>query len=303
VANVAVGFDLLGFPVESVGDEIEVRRVEAPGVRIVDGGEGLPTDPAKNTATVGLVDLARELDLSFGFEVAVRKGIPLGSGMGGSAASSVGALVAANALLQEPVSRERLLRYALMGEFVASGASHPDNVAPCLYGGLTLTRSIDPVEVIKIPVPRSVLCVLVHPHARLDTRTSRGVLKRELALGDHVRQSLNLASVLAGCYTGSLELIRGALADVVVEPQRAPLIKGFAEAKAAALAAGALGCSISGSGPSVFAWVDSSAAASAARDGMVAAFARAGVGADAWISRVSDRGARVVKLNGAPCAP
>jgi homoserine kinase len=297
VANVAVGFDIMGFPVDAVGDEVTVTRIDKPEVRVkaVTGISGeIPLDPARNTATIGLIEMISDYSLGFGFEVSIRKCIPLGSGMGGSAASAVGALVAANALLESPLPRERLLKYALLGEYVASGAAHPDNAAPCLFGGLTLTRSVDPVEVVRIPVPESIRCVLVHPHARLDTRTARGVLRREVPLVDHVRQSTNLAGFLAGCFSGDIALIGRSMVDVLVEPQRAPLINGFVKAKEAAMRAGALGCSISGSGPSVFAWVGSTHEATVVMNAMTRAFAEVGVESDAWVSPVSSEGARII---------
>jgi homoserine kinase len=292
VANVAVGFDLLGFPIEGVGDRVTVERLDAREVRVAGvTGCDLPTDPLRNTATVGLVRLIEERDLAHGFAVSIEKGIPLGSGMGGSAASAVGAIVAASALLDQPLTAAEQLRYALFGEEAASGSRHADNAAPCLLGGLTLTRSSE--DVVPIPVPAMIRCVLVHPHARLDTRAARAVLRREVPLADHVRQSANLAAFIAGCFTNDLALIGRSLVDLIVEPQRAPLIRGFAAVKRAALDAGALGCSISGAGPSLFAWATDDAAA-AIGAAMVGAFAAEGVPADAWISPIAAQGARVV---------
>jgi homoserine kinase len=297
VANVAVGFDILGFPVDVAGDEVTVWRTDEPTVSIeglVGTTRELPLNPAENTASVGLLQMIRDLRLDHGFKVSVNKGIPVGSGMGGSAASAVGAIVAANALLDRPLPKETLLRYAVLGEFVASGTAHSDNASPCLYGGLTLTRSVSPIDVVRIPVPEGLLCVLVRPHLEVETREARKILKSEVPLKDHVRQSSNLAGFLAGCFKGDFGLIRRSLSDVLIEPQRASLIHGFAEAKKAALEAGALGCSISGSGPATFALADSQAAAAAVRDAMVAAYGHAGVITDAWISPISAEGARLV---------
>lgn len=297
VGNVGVGFDVLGHVVDAVGDEVTVRRTDEPGVRIVSVtglDDALPTAPEANTATAGLVRMAEELALPFGMEVEIRKGIPLGSGMGGSAASAVAGVVAANRLLPEPLGLDGLLRYALVGEAVASGAAHGDNVAPMLHGGLVLVRSIDPPDVVPLPVPPSVRCVLVHPHLRLDTRAARAVLRREVDLHVLVAQSANLAAFVAACFTGDLALLGRSLVDLVAEPGREPLVRGFRAVKHAAGEAGALGCSLSGAGPSCFAWCDGDASAAVVRDAMVAAFAREGVQADAWVSRVSAPGARVV---------
>jgi homoserine kinase len=305
VGNVGVGFDLLGFAIESVGDRITVSRHDEAGVVFIDppgslanwssGGDGLPLDPQKNTATAGLLQLCRDLSLDFGFRVAIRKGIPIGSGMGGSAASAVGAIVAANALLEKPLTREQMLKYAVTGEFVASGSRHADNVAPCLFGGLTLALPGEPSQVVELPVPAGILCVLVHPEMRLDTRESRAVLKPDLTLQKFVEQSGNLAGFIAGCQQGHLDLIRRTLSDVVIEPQRAHLIPGFNEVKAAALKNGAIGCSISGAGPSVFAWVPNRGIADQVRTGMKEAFLRAGLPAvEAWVSPISQKGAYVL---------
>jgi homoserine kinase len=235
------------------------------------------------------------LGLRFGFEVSITKGIALGSGMGGSAASAVAALVAANALLERPLDAESLLRYALLGEHAASAAFHPDNVAPCLFGGLTLVTSTSPLRYVRIPVPERILTVLAHPHSRVDTRSARRLLRPEVPLADHVRQSASLAGFVAGCYTNDYELIGDCLRDVIIEPQRASLIPGFAEVKAAAMEAGALGSSVSGSGPTMFAWVTSADAAERVRHAMVRAFPEHGAAeADSWISPVSMQGARVI---------
>ena len=304
VSNVAVGFDILGFAVEAAGDEVTVTLTEAESVRVsevVDATGTLPAgaislDPARNTATVGLLKLLEDLRPGFGFDVRVRKGIALGSGMGGSAASAVAALVAANSLLAEPLSKESLLVYALAAEVVACGASHPDNAAPSLFGGLTLVVSTEPLRCVRLPVPHGLLAVLVHPHVRLDTRDSRAVLRPHVPLADHVRQSARLAGLVASCFTDDMELLRACLEDTVIEPQRAALIPGFARVKAGALEAGALGASISGSGPSVFALADSEETAARVRDVMVEAFKSSGVGeVDSWVSPVCEEGARVIR--------
>jgi homoserine kinase len=303
VANVAVGFDILGYAVEAAGDEVTVAATERAGVRVVEitdatgtlGAGALPSDAPKNTATAGLLRLREDLGLEFGFDVSVRKGIALGSGMGGSAASAVAALVAANALLERPLPKESLLKYAMLAEAVASGAAHPDNVTPCLFGGLTLVYSADPVRHVRLPVPDGLLTVLVHPRIRLDTRDARAVLKPSVALEDHVRQSANLGGFVAGCFLNDLRLVKSSFEDLVIEPQRAALIPAFARAKAAALAEGAVGLSISGSGPSVFAWADSARTAEAVRQGVVSAFRSDGVAeVDSWVGPVSQEGARVV---------
>jgi homoserine kinase len=242
---------------------------------------------------MGVLCMVRDLKLDFGIELAIHKGIPLGSGLGGSAASAVAAVVAANALLSEPLGKLELLKFAMKGEQVASGSVHVDNIAPSLYGGLVLTVGIDNPNVKQIPVPSTVRCVLVHPHMMLSTREARQILNRSIDLSDVIWQSANLAGFLTGCFTGDLQLIRESLEDVIIEPQRQVLIPGFKAVKEGAKANGALGCSISGAGPTVFAWCEQQHA-ERIRDAMVAAFAAHGLASDAWISTLDPAGARIV---------
>lgn len=295
IGNVAVGYDTLGCIADVAGDRVTVRRIDEPVVRVgeIDGMvTDLPDDPALNTATAGLLKMREELDLPFGLEVDLDKGIPLGSGMGGSAASAVGAAAAANAVLDEPMSVDRVFRYALAGEAVASGAIHPDNVAPCLYGGVVLTREIDPPDVISLPVPNGVRCVLVHPEHTVATREARAKLPKSLPYADITRQTAHIGAFVAGCYRGDVELLGRALRDFIVEPYRADLVPGFEFVQSAAMEAGALGCSLAGAGPSCFAWVRESDA-DAVRSAMVDAFASAGCKATGWVTRLDGTGARV----------
>ncbi|HEV2132316.1 MAG TPA: homoserine kinase, partial [Longimicrobiaceae bacterium] len=229
------------------------------------------------------------------FEVTIEKGIPLSSGMGGSAASAVAAAVAANAFLAAPLPPERLLSYALIGEAVASGSSHGDNLAPCLLGGMVLVRSLQPPDLVPIPVPTAIRCVLVHPRLRVETRTARQVLPREVPLHSCIEQSANLAGFLAGCYGGELDLIRRSLVDVLIEPHRQALVPGFQAVKRAAMQSGALGCSLSGAGPSLFAWCADEQVGRQVCDRMIDAFAAEGIAAEGWVSRVDVPGARVVE--------
>lgn len=293
VGNAAVGFDILGFALSTVGDRITATRTQKAGeVSIASiSDNSIPLDPSKNTATAGLLQLCSDLKLDFGFQIEIQKGIPIGSGMGGSAASAVGAIVAANALLDSPLPREKLINYALIGESIASGSMHADNVAPCLYGGLTLASK----KIIQIPVPNEILCVLVHPAMRLETRQSRAVLKNEISLKSYVQQSALLAGFIASCYTGNLDLLGQSLSDMIIEPQRAHLIPGFNAVKKAALKTGALGCSISGAGPSVFAWTSSRPIAERLRTVMVNEFMKANhPSVEAWISPISQKGAHLL---------
>lgn len=298
VGNVGVGFDILGHVIEGVGDTVSVRRIDEPTVRIaaIRGTTvDLPLDAPHNTAGAALVAMRDALALPFGFELEIDKGIPLGSGMGGSAASCVAALVGANELLDAPLAREALYPFALVGEAVASGGRHGDNLGPMLLGGLVLATAD---RLAKIPVPAAWHSVLVHPDAVLETRRARAALQGSYELKEFVAQSANLALVLAGCHAGDASLVRAGLEDVLVEPRRAPLIAGFDAAKRAALDAGALGASISGAGPSVFGWFETRAAAEAAAPKIQAAFAEAGFDSQAWVSPIDSPAARVLGNTG-----
>lgn len=294
VGNVGVGFDVLGHSIAGIGDVATVRRIEEPAVRIsaIRGAvTDLPLEAARNTAGMALIALREALALPFGFEIEIDKGIPLGSGLGGSAASCVAALVAANALLEAPLSPHALYPLALAGEAVASGGRHGDNVGPMLLGGLVLATAD---RLTKVEVPASWHAAVVHPHAVLETRRAREALAGAYALSEFVAQSANLAQVLLGCERGDASLVRAGLADVLVEPRRAPLIAGFAAVKQAALDADAMGASISGAGPSVFAWCEDEAAAGRAGTAMSAAFAAAGIDSDLHLTPIAGPAAQVL---------
>ncbi len=302
VGNIAVGFDILGHALDAVGDRVTATRIDAPIVRVARIGgaaTGLPCDVEHNTAARAVAAMRAALALPFGIELVIDKGIPLGSGMGGSAASASAAVVAANALLDDPLPLDALYPYALEGETAASGGRHGDNLGAQLLGGLVLATA---ARLVKLPVPAGLTCVLVHPDAVLETRRARDVLRGAYTIDEFVAQSANLALVIAGCYRGDLELIRAGLVDVLIEPRRAPLIAGFPAVKQAALDAGALGASISGAGPSVFAWFADAAAAVAAAPRMAAVFSAAHDGrpTDVYVSAVDAPGARVVARDDVP---
>lgn len=294
VGNVGVGFDILGHTLAGAGDRAQVRRIDEPVVRIarIEGVvRDLPMDAERNTAGAALLALREGLGLEQGFELILHKGIALGSGMAGSAASCVAALVAANALLDDPLPREALYRFAMDGEAVASGSRHGDNVGPQLLGGLVLATA---TRLVRIPVPSGWHCALVHPHCVLETRRARAALAGNYALSEFVAQSANLAQVIAGCWQGDAALVREGLKDVLVEPRRAPLVPNFARVQQAALDHGALGASISGAGPSVFGWFEDAHTAKAAAEAMHAAFAEAGLDSDVLVGPIDGPGAQLL---------
>ncbi len=295
IGNVAVGFDILGHSVAAPGDRVTVRRTGSGTVRVaaIRGVvEGLPLAAEANTAGRALLAMLKHAPADVGFEVEIEKGIALGSGMGGSAASAVAAVVAANALLPTPLDLDGLYDVAMEGEAAASGAKHGDNVAPMLMGGLVIAPAQG--APVKVPVPEWLHVALVHPHFVLETKRARAALAGAYALHDFVVQSEGLALVLAGCFTGDVVLLRRGLRDVLVEPRRAGLIPGFAQVKQAALDCGALGASISGAGPSVFAWCADPVSAERAAAGMKQAFAIAGLASDTVVSPVAGPAAEVV---------
>jgi len=297
VANVTVGFDVLGFTLSGVGDRVTATREPGrEGVRIESIAgvvADLPTDPEKNTASVAVLSLLGAVRLQGGFRLWIDKGIPLGSGMGGSAASAVAAVLAANQLLDRPLPKAALLPHAVAGERVASGASHADNAAPSLHGGMMAIVSHDPPRAVTIPVPRGLRSVLVRPHLRLDTREARAALPLEIPLTRHVEQAKRLAGFLAGCFRGDLELIGHSMRDAIAEPARGPLIPGFEGAKKAALAHGAVGFGIAGAGPSVFAWAASDEVALTVEREVRAAFGEVGLATDAWVGPIGQDGASI----------
>jgi homoserine kinase len=295
VGNIGVGFDILGHTIAGPGDRATVRRIAQRKVRIASIRRStveLPLEPERNTAGAALLAMRESVQPEFGFEIELDKGVAFGSGMGGSAASCVAALVAANALLDAPLSREALYPFALAGEAVASGGYHGDNVGAMLLGGIVLATL---QRLVRIPAPAEWHCVLVHPDTVLETRHAREVLKGNYALTDFIAQSANLALLLSGCHQANAELVRAGLRDVLVEPRRAPLIPGFARVKQAALDHRALGASISGAGPSIFAWFESEIEAELAAPAMRSAFADAGLDSEAFVSPVNGPAAALVR--------
>ncbi|WP_375583174.1 homoserine kinase [Cyclobacterium xiamenense] len=255
VANVSCGFDILGFAVEDLGDRVSVSLSGQPGIRVthIEGDQGkLPYEVTKNTCSVAIRAMAEALNFEGGLEIELYKGLPLGSGMGSSAASAVAALVAANTLLGNPFEKKDLLPFAIESERIACGAGHADNVAPALLGGFVLIREYHPLDVIPLHVPRGLYCTLVHPHLVLNTSDSRSVLRRSVSLQDATTQSGNIAGLVAGLFQEDMALISRSLNDVIAEPSRSVLIPGYDEVKEGIRPAGALGCGISGSGPTIF---------------------------------------------------
>jgi homoserine kinase len=297
VSNVACGFDIMGFAIDQPGDEITLRLNEHPGVRITNicGDSGkLPTDPTKNTAGAPVLALLDHLGSKAGIEMEVHKKMPLGSGLGSSAASAVAAAFALNELLGAGLSKKELLPFAIEGEKIASGAVHADNVAPCLYGGFVLIRGYNPIDVIEIPAPDELYCTIIHSQIEINTIEARKILPKEIPLMKAKTQWGNTAGLIAGLMKHDFDLISRSLVDVIIEPVRASLIPGYDKIKNAAMEAGALGCNISGSGPAIFALSTSNEKAEEIGKAMKTEVDKIGLSNTVYISKINKQGPRVL---------
>ncbi|MEL6588435.1 MAG: homoserine kinase [Bacteroidota bacterium] len=299
VANVACGFDTLGFAIQRPGDDVVVRFGDKPGLTIksISGDEGkLPLEPEKNTAGVSALALMQHLGVVQGVEMEIHKGIPIGSGLGSSACSAVAGALAINELLGRPLSKKELLPFALKGEALASGgAIHADNVGPCLLGGMTLVRSNHDLDTVNIPTPKDLHAAVVLPELEILTVEARNILRKEIPMKDAVTQWGNLGGMIAGLVQGDYGLISRSCQDVIAEPYRSQLIPGFYQVKQAALNAGALGCSISGAGPAIFALCKGDETAFQVAIAMQQAFQDNKIASERFVSTVNTHGAVRIK--------
>jgi homoserine kinase len=298
VANVSCGFDVMGFALDYPGDEIVARKSKKAGIRITKiTGEGgvLPTSVEKNTAGVAAHKLVDSLDSDIGIELEIHKKMPLGSGLGSSAASAVGAVVAVNRLLGSPYEYKELLSFAAEGEFVACGTAHLDNVAPSLLGGFVFIRSQEEEDIFELECPQLLFATVVHPHIEIKTEDTRNVLRRDISLKKAVTQWGNVGGLVAGILKGDYELISRSLQDVIIEPIRSVLIPGFEEVKKAALEAGALGSGISGSGPSIFALSSTEEIAEKVGTEMQRAFDQIQLDNEVYVSKINKQGPRILE--------
>jgi len=297
VSNVACGFDVLGFALEEPGDEVTARLTEG-GVRIDDiiGDHGrLPREAARNTAGVAAQALLTLIGERRGVALTIRKGLPLSSGLGGSAASAVAAVVAVDALFRARSSPETLMACAFEGERLGAGSAHGDNIAPAVYGGFVLVRVPNPPDVVRLPVPKGLTAVVVHPDLEIETAKARALLGTTVPLGDAIRQWANLGAFVDALHRADFALMARSLEDTIAEPRRAPLVPGLAAIKRAAAEAGALGCSLSGSGPSLFALCRDAATAEAVAMAMTAAVKQhIGGEPQIYVSPIAPCGAHVI---------
>lgn len=295
VANLSCGFDVLGLCLEGIGDEMIIHKSEEKGIRITKiTGANLPLETNKNVAGVAGLAMLNHLDLEFGFEIEIHKKIKAGSGIGSSAASAAGIVVGINELLGNPLHRKDLIPFAMEGEFLASGSYHADNVAPAILGGFTLVRGYEPLEVIKINSSNDLYVTIIHPHIEVKTSEARKVLPKEIPLKTAITQWGNLGGFISGLYTEDYALMGRCLQDVVAEPYRKNLIPEFDNVKQTALENGALGCGISGSGPSIYALSKGIQTAENVGDKIKEVYSKTGIKFDVYVSKVCDFGVKVI---------
>ena len=295
VANVSCGFDVLGFCLDPVGDEMIIRKTKTPGVKISKIlGQNLPREVKKNVAGVAAEAMLYENPSTFGFEIEIHKKIKPGSGIGSSAASAAGAVYGINELMGKPLSAHDLIQYAMEGECLASGSPHADNVAPVLLGGFTLVRSTKPLDVIKLPCPSELKAIVLHPKIELKTMHAREILKNNVPLKKAIKQWGNLAAFISSLYTEDYDLMSRSLVDEIVEPMRSLLIPEFEEVKKAVMDAGALGFGISGSGPSVYALAKGIKDAISIADAMICNIKKVGIDFEVHKSSINNQGIKII---------
>lgn len=295
IANISCGFDVLGMCLETVGDEMIIRKIDVKGIKITKiVGEDLPLETSKNVAGVAALALLDAIDYKFGFEIEIYKNIKPGSGIGSSAASAAGAVFGINELLGKPFTRKELVEFAIKGEAIASGSEHADNVAPAILGGITLVRSSAPLDIIKIESPSELFATVIHPQIELKTSEMRAVLQPMIPLKSAILQWGNLGGLIAGFYTSDYELIGRSLHDEIVEPLRGPFIPKFDVIKKTALENGALGSGISGSGPSIFALSKGIETANRIAKAMFVVYEDMNMPFEIHVSKVNPEGVKII---------
>lgn len=296
VANVACGFDVLGFCLDSVGDDMVIRKTIKKGIYITKiKGFDLPFEAQLNVAGVSALAMYNAIDVDFGFEIEIYKNIKPGSGIGSSAASAVGSVFGMNELLGRPFNKTQLTEFAIKGEAIASKCEHADNLAPALFGGFTLVKGIAPMQILSMPSPDDLYATIIHPQIEIKTSESRAVLPKNVPLVDAIAQWANLGSLVHALHTSDYNLISNSLNDVIVEPYRSKLIPHFDDVKKAALKSGALGAGISGSGPSIFSLSKSMQTALNVKDAMHNVYKNTGIDFEIHVSKINTKGVKIIK--------
>lgn len=296
VANVNCGFDVLGFALDGLGDEMVIRKVAEKGIKItkITGAE-LPYEAKENVVGVAGLAIVEALNLDFGFEIEIHKKIRLGSGVGSSAASAAGIVYGINQFLETPLSNLELTAFGMKGEAVASGNEHADNVAPCLYGGFTLITGYEPLKIVSLPVPEELYVTIIHPHITIKTKEAREILPKDVSLKNAIKQTGNLAGLITGLYESDYDLIASSAQDVLVEPYRKNLIPDFDFYKQTALKNGGLAFGISGSGPSMFTLSKGLQNAGSVEFALKKSLKEKNMLSDSYISPVSKHGNRILE--------
>ncbi|AFU67143.1 homoserine kinase [Psychroflexus torquis ATCC 700755] len=296
VANVSCGFDVLGFCLDTVGDEMVVRISSEKGIRITKiEGFDLPFETHKNVAGVSAQALIADLKPDCGFEIEIYKFIKPGSGIGSSAASAAGSVFAINELMGKPYTKTELTRFAMKGEALASQSEHADNLAPALFGGFTLVKSLCPLEILKLPIPDELYATIIHPQIEIKTAEARAILPKSVPLHDAITQWSNLGSLVHALHNGDYELLQRSLHDSIVEPYRSKLIPHFEDIKLATLASGALGIGISGSGPSIFALSKGEKTAKEVEDAMRKVYTKTAIQFETYVSKINSKGIKIIE--------
>ena len=295
VANVSCGYDVLGFCLDNVGDEMVVRKTNEKGIRITKiEGYDLPFETNKNVAGVSALALMSHVNTDYGFEIEIYKNIKPGSGIGSSSASAAGSVFAINELLGRPFSKTQLTEFAMKGEALASGSEHADNIAPALFGGFTLVKSIAPLTVLEIPSPSELYATIMHPQIEVKTSEARAILPDQIPLKHAIEQWANVGSFVHALHTNDYNLIKNSLKDIIVEPFRSKLIPQFEKVKLAALESGALGCGISGSGPSIFALSKGKNAALSVEEAMKSVYQNTDIAFNTFVSKINLEGMKTL---------
>ena len=296
VANVACGFDVLGFCLDNKGDEMVIRKVSEKGIKITHiEGYDLPFDAEKNVAGVSALAMYEHANPEFGFEIEIYKHIKPGSGIGSSAASAVGSVFGMNELLGKPYNKTQLTYFAMKGEALASKSEHADNLAPAIFGGFTLVKSTLPLDILQIPTPSELYATLIHPQIEIKTSDAREILPKQVSLKDATAQWANVGSLIHALHTSDYKLIHRSLQDIIVEPHRKQLIPHFDDVKFAALEAGALGCAISGSGPSIFALSQGKETALKVENAMQMVYSKTNIEFNTFVSDINTKGVKILK--------
>ncbi|WP_040278011.1 homoserine kinase [Psychroserpens damuponensis] len=298
VANVSCGFDVLGFCLDTIGDDMVIRKTNKKGIHITKiEGYDLPFEAKKNVAGVSALAMLEDAKPDFGFEIEIYKNIKPGSGVGSSSASAVGSVFGMNELLGRPYNKTQLTNFAMKGEALASQCEHADNIAPAIFGGFTLVKSVAPLDILQLPTPNDLFAVIIHPQIEIKTSDARAILPKKIDLKDAITQWSNVGSLVHALHTNDYKLLSNSLTDVVVEPFRSQLIPYFEDVKKSALDHGALGCGISGSGPSIFSLCYGNDTTQKVAKAIKNIYAETGISYEIYVSKINTEGIKILNTH------